>query len=85
MQILAECFGFRLHGLTTVPVLGKQVEEDALLRVLANDIFVELHAQSWPLWQREVPIYHLGIAGSGGFDPIFGKVVEVLLDFEIGR
>ena len=38
-----------LYGLTTMPVLGKQVEEDALLRMLPDDILVELHTQSWPL------------------------------------
>src|SRR5205085_34100 len=54
------------NGLTSMPVLGEQVKEDALLRMLRNEGFVEFHSQAYSLWQCEVSIYHLGVAWCSG-------------------
>src|SRR6266566_6617621 len=74
-----------MHGLAAMPVLGKQIEEDPLLRMLLDDILIQLHAKSRPLREREIPVYNFGIPWCSGFHPILCEVVEVLLDFEIGR
>src|SRR5437868_996040 len=74
-----------MDGLAAMPVLCKQIEEDSLLRMLCDDILVQLHAKPGSLREREVPIYDFGIPWCSGFHPILCEVVEVLLDFEIGR
>src|SRR5260370_33189898 len=74
-----------LHSLAAMPVLGKQVEENPLLWVLSNDILIQFHAKPRPLREREVPVYYLGIPWCSGLHPILCEVVEVLLNFEIGR
>src|SRR6266571_1440578 len=74
----------RLLGLAEVPVLREQVEEDALLRMCVDDIFIELDTQSWPLRQRKVSIHYLWIARRSGLHPFLCEVVEMFLNLEIG-
>src|SRR6266581_3695038 len=70
--------------LATVPVFGEQIEKYLLSWMLANDLLVQCDTESWPIRQREEAIHHFGIAGRSSLDPVFGKVVEVFLDFEVG-
>jgi len=73
------CWALRL---ATVPVFGEQIEKYLLSWVLANDLFVQCDAETWSVRQCEEAIHHFGIAGRSSLDPVFGKVVEVFLDFD---
>ena len=79
--LLLGCWALRL---ATVPVFGEQIEKYLLSWMLANDLFVQCDAETWSMRQCEEAIHHFGIAGRSSLDPVFGKVVEVFLDFEVG-
>src|SRR6266568_6502405 len=68
-----------------MPILSEQVEENLLLRMLANQLFIQLHTESRPLRQRKISIYHFRVSGSRGLHPILGEVVEMLENLEVRR
>ena len=67
-----------------MPVFCEEVEKDPLLRMVVDDILVELDTESWTLRQRKVSIHYLWIAWRSGLHPFLCKVIEMLLNFEIG-
>src|SRR5258706_13901372 len=70
--------------LAPVPVLSKQIEKNLLLWMRSNYLLVEFYSKSWPLREREVFFYYLGIPRCGRFYPILSKVVKVFLNLEVG-
>jgi len=70
--------------LAPMPVLSKQIEENLLLWMLANQLLVEFYSKSWPLREREVSFYYAGISRCGRLYPILSKVVKVFLNLEVG-
>src|SRR5258707_1631014 len=52
--------------------------------MLSNHLLVEFYSKSWPLREREVSFYYLGIPRCGRFYPILSKVVKVFLNLEVG-
>ena len=68
-----------------MPVLGEQIEEDLTPRVRRDDLVVQHHTEAGPGWKREVAVHHFGITRRRAFDEVFGEIVEVLLNLEVGR
>jgi hypothetical protein len=67
-----------------VPLLPEEVEVEPPLRVGADHILVQRHAQARPLREAEVAVDDLRIARRGFLHVRLRKVVEVLLDLEVG-
>ena len=69
--------------LALLPALCEEVEVYILFRVSCDDLFVQLDAQPWSLWQSKVAVYNLGHTRLRLADPGVSEVVEVLLKPEV--
>src|SRR5687768_18318540 len=69
-----------------MPILCKQIKERIFGRMLRDKGFIERHTKPWSVRQWEATICRIDLdhACDSFLHPGIGKVVEMLLNFEVG-